>query len=220
MIETWLLAPFSALISILVGVYFYTYVNKQDSGTEKMKEISGLIKEGSAAFLKREYTTLAIFVGVVALMIGLFLPQPIWESQNFLRNFELPLAYIFGASCSALAGYLGLNIATKANAKVANAAKSGLSKAFRIGFRGGAVMGLSVVGIGVLGISAVYAITGVEETLPAVLAYSFGASSLSLFAKAGGGIFTKTADISADLVGKVELGIPEDDPRNPAVISH
>ena len=221
MIETgvWVIAPLSALVSILVGLYFYNYVNKQDSGTERMKEISGAIKEGAAAFIRREYTTLAIFVAVVAILIGVFLPQPLWQSHDLLLNLELPIAYMFGSFCSALAGYLGLNIATKANAKVANAAQGGLNKAFPIGFRGGAVMGLSVVGVGLLGISVVYALTGMEETLPAVLAYSFGASSLSLFAKAGGGIFTKTADISADLVGKVELGIPEDDPRNPAVIA-
>jgi K(+)-stimulated pyrophosphate-energized sodium pump len=217
----WLIAPISALVSILVGLYFYNYVNKQDSGTERMKEISGAIKEGAAAFIRREYTTLAMFVVIVAILIGIFLPQPIWTSQNQLINLQLAVAYMFGSFCSALAGYLGLNVATKANTKVANAAKSGLNKAFPIGFRGGAVMGLSVVGVGLLGISIVYAITGmpINQTIPAVLAYSFGASSLSLFAKAGGGIFTKTADISADLVGKVELGIPEDDPRNPAVIA-
>jgi K(+)-stimulated pyrophosphate-energized sodium pump len=215
----WLLAPISALISILAGLYFYRYVNRQDSGTERMKEISGAIKQGAAAFIRREYTTLAIFVTVVAILIGIFLPQPLWQSDNILLNIQLPLAYAFGSFCSALAGYLGLNVATKANAKVANAAQVGLNKAFPIGFRGGAVMGLSVVGVGLLGISIVYSLTGMVGTLPAVLAYSFGASSLSLFAKAGGGIYTKTADISADLVGKVELGIPEDDPRNPAVIA-
>jgi K(+)-stimulated pyrophosphate-energized sodium pump len=219
MFDMWLIAPLSALVSILVGLYFYRYVNKQDSGTERMKEISGAIKEGAAAFIRREYTTLAIFVIVVAILIGVFLPQPIWASDNLMLNLQLPIAYMFGSFCSGLAGYLGLNVATKANAKVANAAQSGLNKAFPIGFRGGAVMGLSVVGVGLLGISVVYWLTGMGGTLPAVLAYSFGASSLSLFAKAGGGIFTKTADISADLVGKVELGIPEDDPRNPAVIA-
>jgi K(+)-stimulated pyrophosphate-energized sodium pump len=217
--DAWLIAPLSAVVSILVGLYFYGYVNKQDSGSERMKEISNAIKEGASAFIRREYTTLAIFITVVAVLIGIFLPQPIWEDHNRLLNLQLPVAYMFGSFCSALAGYLGLNIATKANAKVANAAQGGLNKAFPIGFRGGAVMGLSVVGVGLLGISVVFYLTGMEGTIPAVLAYSFGASSLSLFAKAGGGIFTKTADISADLVGKVELGIPEDDPRNPAVIA-
>jgi K(+)-stimulated pyrophosphate-energized sodium pump len=195
------------------------FVNKQNSGTERMKEISKAIAEGAAAFIRREYTTLGIFVTVVAVLIGIFLPQPIWQSQNLLLNLQLPIAFAFGSFCSALAGYLGMNVATKANARVAKAAQSGLNKAFPIGFRGGAVMGLSVVGLGLLGLSLVYYLTGMEETLPGILAFSFGASSLSLFAKAGGGIFTKTADISADLVGKVELGIPEDDPRNPAVIA-
>jgi K(+)-stimulated pyrophosphate-energized sodium pump len=217
--EAWLLAPLSALFSVLVGFYFYRYVNKQDSGSERMKEISDAIRVGAATFIRREYTTLAIFITVVAILLGVFLPQPIWQSSNLLLNLQLPIAYAFGSFCSALAGYVGLNVATRANAKVANAAQGGLNKAFPIGFRGGAVMGLSVVGVGLLGISAVYYITGMESTLPGVLAYSFGASSLSLFAKAGGGIYTKTADISADLVGKVELGIPEDDPRNPAVIA-
>jgi K(+)-stimulated pyrophosphate-energized sodium pump len=217
--QPWLVAPLSALVSVLVGLYFYRYVNKQDSGTEKMKEISNAIKEGAATFIRREYTTLAMFITVVAVLIGVFLPQPVWEAQDLWLNLQLPVAYIFGSFCSALAGYLGLNVATKANAKVANAAQGGLNKAFPIAFRGGAVMGLSVVGVGLLGISIVYSLTGMVGTVPAVLAYSFGASSLSLFAKAGGGIYTKTADISADLVGKVELGIPEDDPRNPAVIA-
>lgn len=217
--EAWLLAPLSAVVSIIVGLYFYAYVNKQNSGTERMKEISDAIAQGSAAFIRREYTTLAIFVIVVAVLISIFLPQPMWQSQNLLLNLQLPLAYGFGSFCSALAGYLGMNVATRANAKVANAAQGGLDKAFPIGFRGGAVMGLAVVGAGLLGLSIVYYFTGMEESLPPILAFSFGASSLSLFAKVGGGIYTKTADISADLVGKVELGIPEDDPRNPAVIA-
>jgi len=212
----WLIAPISALVSILIGLYFYRYVDKQDSGTDKMKEISNAIKEGASAFLNREYRTLAIFVVAVSVLILVLLPSPIWATTEPLKNVEMTLAYIFGSSCSALAGYLGLNIATKANAKAANAAREGLNKAFPIGFRGGAVMGFAVVGCGLLGVSIVYAITQDPEI---VLGFSFGASSLALFAKAGGGIFTKTADISADLVGKVELGIPEDDPRNPAVIA-
>jgi len=216
MIDPWLIAPISAIISILVGLYFYRYVDKQDSGTEKMKDISSAIRIGANAFLKREYTILAVFVVVVAALIGVFLPTPIWTSANIFSNISLSSAYMFGAFCSALAGFFGLDIATRANAKAANAARSGLNKAFPIGFRGGAVMGLAVVGFSLLGISIVYAITRDPGT---VLGFSFGASALALFAKAGGGIFTKTADISADLVGKVELGIPEDDPRNPAVIA-
>jgi K(+)-stimulated pyrophosphate-energized sodium pump len=216
MFEPWIIAPISALISIMVGVYFYYYVKRQDSGTKRMQEIASAIEEGANAFIRREYTVLAIFVAVVAVLLCIFLPEPLWQTQKPIENVELTLAYIFGSFCSALAGVIGLRIATKANTKAAHAAKEGLNKAFPIGFRGGAVMGLAVVGAGLLGISIVYAVTGNPEI---VLGYSFGASSLALFAKAGGGIYTKTADISADLVGKVELGIPEDDPRNPAVIA-
>jgi K(+)-stimulated pyrophosphate-energized sodium pump len=215
MVEPWLIAPIAALISILVGLYFYRYVEKQDSGTERMREISDAIRTGAQAFLRREYTVLFMFVGVISVLLLIFLPTPIWTGTP-INNVSIMLAYLFGSSFSALAGYLGLNIATKANAKVANGAKQGLNKAFPIGFRGGAVMGFSVVGIGLLGISIVYWLTGDPAM---VLGFSFGASSLALFAKAGGGIYTKTADISADLVGKVELDLPEDDPRNPAVIA-
>jgi K(+)-stimulated pyrophosphate-energized sodium pump len=213
--EPWLIAPIASLISILVGLYFYRYVEKQDSGTEKMREISDAIRMGARAFLKREYTVLFMFVGVVSVLLLIFLPTPIWAGDP-LSNISLTLAYIFGSVFSALAGFLGLTIATKANAKVANGAQQGLNRAFPIGFRGGAVMGFAVVGIGLLGISIVYALTGDPQI---VLGFSFGASALALFAKAGGGIYTKTADISADLVGKVELDLPEDDPRNPAVIA-
>ena len=218
MIDPWFIAPISALISIIVGLYFYRYVKKQDSGTEKMQEISSAITEGAYAFIKREYRTLAMFVGVVSVLMFIFLPfPPIWSSEaDLLKHLSITLAYLFGSFCSALAGYLGLTVATKANAKAANAARNGLNKAFPIGFRSGAVMGFAVVGAGLLGISIVYWATGDPHI---VLGFSFGASALALFAKAGGGIYTKTADISADLVGKVELGIPEDDPRNPAVIA-
>lgn len=216
MFDPWLIAPLSALVSILVGLYFYRYVDKQDSGTQRMQDIAAAIREGANAFLKREYTTLAVFVIIVATLIVVFLPSPLWLSSNPLGNVQLTLAYMFGSFCSALAGFLGMNVATKANVRAANAAKEGLNRAFPIGFRGGAVMGLAVVGAGLLGVSVVYAVTGDPAI---ILGFSFGASSLALFAKAGGGIYTKTADISADLVGKVELSIPEDDPRNPAVIA-
>jgi K(+)-stimulated pyrophosphate-energized sodium pump len=220
MLDSWLIAPIAAIISILVGLYFYRYVEKQDSGTAKMQEISDAIRQGAQAFIKREYTVLFTFVGIISILLLIFLPTPIWTGTP-LRNVAITLAYVFGSSFSALSGFLGLTIATKANAKVANGAQHGLNRAFPIGFRGGAVMGMSVVGIGLLGVSIVYAVVGLSpaEEVPAILAYSFGASSLALFAKAGGGIYTKTADISADLVGKVELDLPEDDPRNPAVIA-
>jgi K(+)-stimulated pyrophosphate-energized sodium pump len=214
--EEWLIAPISALISILVAIYLYYYVKKQDAGTKKMQEISDAIKEGANAFLKREYKTLAIFVVIIAVLLLIFVPEPIWITETKTKNISLAVAYAFGSFSSALAGYFGMDVALKANVRTANAAKKGLNKAFPISFRGGAVMGLSVVGLALLGVSIVYGLTGDPEI---VLGYSIGASTLTLFAKAGGGIYTKTADVSADLVGKVELGIPEDDPRNPAVIA-
>jgi K(+)-stimulated pyrophosphate-energized sodium pump len=204
MIIDWTIAPITASISILVAIYLYFYINKQSSGTDKMKEIAGAIQEGARAFLKVEFKYLAVFVVVVAAVLAIFL-EPI-----------MAVAYVFGSVCSALAGYLGMTVALKANVKSANAAKEGLNKAFPIAFRGGAVMGLAVVGLALLGISVVYALTGDPNT---VLGFSFGASSMALFAKVGGGIYTKTADVGADLVGKVEMNIPEDDPRNPAVIA-
>jgi len=126
MFEPWFVAPLSALISVIVGLYFHNYVNKQDSGTARMQEIAAAIKEGADAFLRREYTVLAMFVVVVAVVICIFLPKPLWEPHDMLINIQLALAYMFGSFCSALAGYLGLNVATKANAKVANAAQKGL----------------------------------------------------------------------------------------------
>jgi len=214
--EGWLIAPISALISLLVALYLYYYVKRQDVGTKRMQEISSAIKEGANAFLRREYTTLAIFVVIVAVLLGIFVPEPIWITKTMSKNISLALAYVFGSFSSALAGFFGMDIALRANVRTTNAAKKGLNSAFPIAFRGGAVMGLSVVGLALLGLSIVYGITGDPGI---VLGYSIGASTLTLFAKAGGGIYTKTADVSADLVGKVELGIPEDDPRNPAVIA-
>jgi len=204
MMIDWTIAPITAAASILVAIYLYFYVNRQSSGTTKMQEISNAIQEGARAFLKVEFKYLAVFVVVVAVVLAIFL------------NPIMAVAYIFGSICSALAGFLGMTVALKANVKSANAAKQGLNKAFPIAFRGGAVMGLSVVGLALLGISVVYALTGDPEL---VLGFSFGASAMALFAKIGGGIYTKTADVGADLVGKVEMDIPEDDPRNPGVIA-
>ncbi|NIP66851.1 sodium-translocating pyrophosphatase, partial [Candidatus Bathyarchaeota archaeon] len=212
----WLLAPISALISIVVGLYLFYYVKRQDSGSRRMREISDAIREGAIAFLKREYIYLSVFVLIMATILGIFLPEPIWATHQWTTNIGLALAYIFGSMCSGLAGLLGMDVALRANAKTANAAKEGVNKALPIAFRGGAVMGLSVVGLAILGISVVYGLTNDPGM---VLGFSFGASATALFAKAGGGIYTKTADISADLVGKVEMDLPEDDPRNPAVIA-
>ena len=203
--ETWLIAPIASLISIASGLILFRYVNNKDSGTGKMKEIAEAIQEGSRSFLKTEYRYLGVFVVVMTLVLSLFL------------SLKIGAAYVFGAILSSLAGVIGMEIAVRANVRTAHAAdKSGLINAFLIAFRGGAVMGLMVVGLALLGISVIYCLTGDPEL---VLGMSIGASTLTLFMKAGGGIFTKTADIAADLVGKVELGIPEDDPRNPAVIA-
>jgi K(+)-stimulated pyrophosphate-energized sodium pump len=216
MMIDWTIAPIAAVASMLVAIYLYFYVNRQSSGTDKMREIAGAIQEGARAFLKREFMYLAVFVVVMATILGVLLPEPFWTTENLTQNLSVTLAYIFGSICSALAGYLGMAVALKANVRSAHAAKEGLNKAFPIAFRGGAVMGLAVVGLALLGISVVYALTGDPNI---VLGFSFGASAMALFAKAGGGIYTKTADVGADLVGKVEMDIPEDDPRNPAVIA-
>ncbi len=210
------IAPISALISILVGGYLRSYVNRRDPGTERMRFVSEAIKEGARAFLNRMFRALGLFVAAMAVVLLIFLPHPLWATDRPLENVVMALAYLFGSACSAFAGYLGMDVATDANVRSANAARRGLTKAFNIAFRGGAVMGLSVIGLALLGVSLVYILTGDPNI---VTGFSFGASAMALFAKAGGGIYTKTADIGADLVGKVEMGLPEDDPRNPAVIA-
>ncbi len=205
-------------ISVLAfgfAVYLYSWVRKQSAPNARIAQVGEWIKNGSNTFLKQEYVVLAKFSLVVALLILVFLPKPIWNNDA-LENIGMSAAYLAGAIFSAIAGKIGIKIATIANMKCATAAQKGIKPSFMVGFRGGAVMGMAVVGSSLLGVAAVLLITGDTTTL---LGFSFGASSLALFAKAGGGIFTKTADISADLVGKVELGIPEDDPRNPAVIA-
>ena len=215
-LQPWHIAPLSALISIIVGLYLRSYVNRHDPGTERMRFVSEAIKEGSRAFLNRMFKALALFVIIMAVVLLIFLPHPIWATDKPLENAVMALAYLFGSACSAFAGYLGMDVATDANVRSANAARRGLTKAFNIAFRGGAVMGLSVIGLALLGVSLVYILTGNPNI---ITGFSFGASAMALFAKAGGGIYTKTADIGADLVGKVEMGLPEDDPRNPAVIA-
>ena len=203
----WLIiAPIAGLISIAFAAYLFFYVNKQDSGNPKMQEISAAISEGATAYLKRQNITLAVFVAVIAVILGIAF------------NYHMALAYILGSLSTAIAAFFGMAAAVRANVKTANAARKGLNQAFPVAFFGGAVMGLSIVGIALLGVSILYYIYGPTQ-LDIILGFSFGASALALFAKAGGGIYTKTADISADLVGKVEVGIPEDDPRNPAVIA-
>ena len=215
---------FWAIVSIIVSfvafgvaAYFYNWVKKLPTAPGPLEGIGKLIRDGAYTFLKREYLVLLRFAGVVMVLIILFFPTPFWhEGGNILENIYMAIAYLLGSALSGLAGYIGISIATIANIKSATAAKKGLAPSFMAGFRGGAVMGMAVVGTSLMGAAALFLI--LQDT-NVVLAFSFGASSLALFAKAGGGIFTKTADISADLVGKVELGIPEDDPRNPAVIA-
>lgn len=215
-LTTFLIA--SIIISVLAFFFagwLYQFVNKQPSSNQKIAEVSQLIRQGANTFLRKEYLVLAKFAAVVGILILIFLPSPIWKNE-ILENVTMMLSYFFGTIFSALAGKIGIMIATIANVKTAEAAQKGIKPAFMCGFRGGAVMGMAVVGSSLLGVALIMLLTG-DST--ALLGFSFGASSLALFAKAGGGIFTKTADISADLTGKVELGIPEDDPRNPAVIA-
>ena len=205
----------TVIIAFAFALYLYLWVKKMKVQNQRIEEISKLIKEGADTFINREYRILAIFALIVAFIVFLILPQPIWHG-NVLSNLSMALAYIAGTVLSAIAGKIGILVATLSNGRTAESATKGLKSAFLVGFRGGAVMGLLVVGCSLLGVTAVLMLTGDPSIL---LGFSFGASSLALFAKAGGGIFTKTADVAADLTGKVELGIPEDDPRNPAVIA-
>lgn len=211
-----------SILAFLFVSLLYMWIKKQPSDNPTIAEMGKHIRKGAMTFLKKEYIILAKFAGVVSLLIFIFLPKPIWQgnlSENLVDHIVVVLAYILGNVFSCLAGYIGIAIATIANIKTAEAAKQGIKPSFLCGFRGGAVMGLAVVGASLLGIGLAYLVFMATGNSSLLLGFSFGASSLALFAKAGGGIFTKTADISADLVGKVELGIPEDDPRNPAVIA-
>ncbi|MEM1660671.1 MAG: sodium-translocating pyrophosphatase [Candidatus Bathyarchaeia archaeon] len=219
--EWFLIAPIAGLASIALAGYLYRYVTNQESGTERMREIASAIKEGAKAYLRRQNITLAAFVAVMAVVLGVLFSF----LESVQKGISVSIAYVIGSACSTAAAYIGMMAAVEANVRTANAARQGLKKAFPVAFYGGAVMGLSIVGLGFLGVSLLYYLYNVVfgwssiDATSVVLGFSFGASALALFAKAGGGIYTKTADISADLVGKVELGIPEDDPRNPAVIA-
>ena len=200
------LAPALAVVALLFAFYKISFVSKQDAGTDRMKEISSAISDGARAFLFAEYRILAIFVAVLFIAIGFG-----------LNSWITAVCFLCGAAFSILAGYIGMNVATKANVRTANAAReSGMNKALSIAFSGGSVMGMCVVGLGRLGASVLYLIF---NNLNVLFGFSLGASSIALFARVGGGIYTKAADVGADLVGKVEAGIPEDDPRNPAVIA-
>ena len=198
--------PVLAVVALLFAAYLASKVNKQAPGNDRMKEIAGSISEGARAFLMAEYKILIVFVAVLFALIGVG-----------IGNWVTAVCFIFGAGFSTIAGYVGMTVATKANVRTANAAKEGgMNKALSIAFSGGAVMGMCVAGLGVLGVSVIYLLT---KNVDVLTGFSLGASSIALFARVGGGIYTKAADVGADLVGKVEAGIPEDDPRNPAVIA-
>ena len=200
------LVPAAAMIALLFAVYLAVKVSRQEEGNEKMKEIASAIAEGAKAFLTAEYRILVVFVFVLFVLIGIG-----------IGSWVTAVCFVIGALFSTVAGYCGMTVATKANVRTANAAKKGgMNRALSVAFSGGAVMGMCVAGLGALGVSIVYIITGNVEVLSG---FSLGASSIALFARVGGGIYTKAADVGADLVGKVEAGIPEDDPRNPAVIA-
>ena len=197
--------PFVGVLALLYAFAQSVKINKQDPGNDRMKEIAAAIHTGAKAFLFAEYKILVFFIVALFVAIG------------FAISWLTAISFVVGAVFSIVAGYFGMNVATKANVRTANAAKQGgMKQALSVAFSGGAVMGMSVVGLGVLGIASIYILTGDADAL---FGFSLGASSIALFARVGGGIYTKAADVGADLVGKVEAGIPEDDPRNPAVIA-
>ncbi len=221
--QLWLLVGIiSGVISVGGAVYLYYWVMRQDAGSEKAQEVAGWIREGAASYLKKLYTALtlvAVVMGfIIAVVFSFDLTQLGTGSVDITpsNGVIMAIAFVVGAVSSAIAGYMGMAIAVQANVRSAVAVKDSLNKGFKVAFYAGSVMGLAMVGLAVIGMSGIYYLTGNPEV---VLGFSFGASALALLAKAGGGIYTKTADIAADLVGKVEVGIPEDDPRNPAVVA-
>jgi K(+)-stimulated pyrophosphate-energized sodium pump len=218
------LVPLCGVAALGFALVRSSWIKRQDPGTETMVKIAGHIREGAMAFLGREYRVLAVFVVVVAALLALA------NAGQAQSSWLIAVSVVTGAVCSGLAGYFGMRVATSANVRTAAAARTGLSQALQVAFSGGAVMGFSVVGLGVLGLSILYLVYGrlfdtgspqadLLRVVTVLTGFSFGASSIALFARVGGGIYTKAADVGADLVGKVEAGIPEDDPRNPAVIA-
>ncbi|MCB0678506.1 MAG: sodium/proton-translocating pyrophosphatase, partial [Saprospiraceae bacterium] len=216
------LVPAFGVLGLLYTFWKSAWVAKQEVGTERMDRIAKAIADGAMAFLKAEYRVLIIFVLAVAILLGI--------SGNAEGSSPLiALSFITGALCSALAGFIGMRVATKANVRTTNAARTSLGKALEVAFAGGSVMGLGVVGLGVLGLGALFLLysqmfgvesaENVNKVITVITGFSFGASSIALFARVGGGIYTKAADVGADLVGKVEAGIPEDHPLNPATIA-
>ena len=203
-----LIAVLAAAFGLCVAFMLAKWIGSCDAGTDRMKEISGFIREGAFAFLKREYKSMAIVIVILFFVIG------------FALDWITAVLYLFGALLSVLAGFFGMNVATKGNVRTAAAAKdSGMNKALKVAFRSGSVMGLCVSGLGLLGVGIVVSCLDLATVTQCITGFGFGASSMALFGRVGGGIYTKAADVGADLVGKVEAGIPEDDPRNPAVIA-
>ena len=220
------LVPLMGVIGLLYTFIKFNWVSRQDAGSDRMKEISNYIAEGAMAFLKAEWKILGYFVAIVALLLG------IMAKANANSHWSIALAFVLGAIFSATAGYIGMRVATRANVRTAQAARSSLAKALSVSFTGGSVMGLGVAGLAVLGLSGLFIIlktifapdaaansAEMVKTIEILTGFSLGAESIALFARVGGGIYTKAADVGADLVGKVEAGIPEDDPRNPATIA-
>ncbi|MFO7446366.1 MAG: sodium-translocating pyrophosphatase [Ignavibacteriaceae bacterium] len=219
---TFQLIPLFGVLALLYTFWKSAWISRQDAGTDKMKKIAGHIAEGAMAFLKAEYKVLAIFVVCAAILLAVSA-----DSEN--SSPLVAVSFLFGAFCSALAGFIGMKAATKANVRTTNAARTSLNKALMVAFSGGSVMGMGVVGLGVLGLGSLFmiyadlfgvsTIADINRVITVVTGFSFGASSIALFARVGGGIYTKAADVGADLVGKVEAGIPEDHPLNPATIA-
>ena len=216
--------PAMGVVGLLYTLLKFNWVAKQDAGNARMKEISTYIAEGAMAFLKAEWKILGYFVVIVSLLLGFM------ASKNATSHWSISIAFVIGAVFSATAGYIGMKVATKANVRTAEAAKTSLARALKVSFTGGSVMGLGVSGLAVLGLGGLFLIIkhffspdgdaeGMLRTIEILTGFSLGAESIALFARVGGGIYTKAADVGADLVGKVEAGIPEDDPRNPATIA-
>ncbi|MAV14461.1 MAG: sodium-translocating pyrophosphatase [Chloroflexi bacterium] len=220
-----LIVLISAGIALLSAIYFFWSVVKRKVENKELAEIAGLIQEGSYAFLKKEYTILSFFVLTMFVVLWLVVDLNIFNANGFNENSGpwTAISYLAGAIGSSIAGIVGMNIAVRGNSRTAEAAEGGLNQALRVAFNTGSVMGLTVVGVGLLGVTLLWVIfdqiAGAASATSIIAGFGFGASSIALFARVGGGIYTKAADVGADLVGKVEAGIPEDDPRNPATIA-
>ena len=210
-------------VALIYALFLSAYVTRQNAGNAKMREIASAIREGAMAFLHREYRSITIFIIIFGFIIGLFLDRPATPDIN--EGWWTALAFITGSFISLLAGYVGMRIATVANVRTAYATTKSLASGFKVAFNGGAVMGISLVSFAVLGLGLLYYLFSVvlqypdHSVMEILTGFGLGGSSIALFSRVGGGIYTKAADVGADLVGKLEKGIPEDDPRNPAVIA-